>query len=65
MTVTMRPRVECDLCGEVRAGTDGENAFDFRERLRSEGWRHYTAPGAMTGRDECRGCVQHQMEDDL
>lgn len=60
MTVTMKPRVECDTCGEVREGTDGENAFDFRERLRSEGWSNFTSPGRMGGEDECKGCRLHR-----
>ena len=61
----MKPRVKCDTCGEVREGTDGENAFDFRARLRRDGWRCALDPRGVeqslgAGTDECASCTAHR-----
>lgn len=54
MTVTMKPRVECNGCSEERQGDDGQNAIDFRRELTESGWANSTGNGP----DFCPACVR-------
>lgn len=61
MTITLKPRVECDGCREMRSGRDGENVFDFRARLRGEGWNHPSG-AEFSRRDFCPRCVAEGID---
>lgn len=57
MTITMRPRAECDECGEQFTGIQGENSFDLRARLRQQGWSTPDSENSYGLRDLCSSCT--------
>lgn len=57
MTVTLRPRIECDECGEQTAGEYGENVFDMRAKLKSAGWSTPESDHGYGQKDFCPACT--------
>lgn len=58
MTIIMRPRVECDECGEQFDGGLGENALDLRTRLRRAGWSTPDSTAGFGQKDLCPACTK-------